>query len=47
MMCDILLSVNHIYKFNEIILEPEKYYKLNDSIIEQIESAEGPEYAHA
>ncbi|CAD8170759.1 unnamed protein product [Paramecium octaurelia] len=47
MICDIMLSVNSIYKFDEIIYEPERYCKLNDSIIEQIDSAEGPEYAKA
>lgn len=47
MLCDILLDVNQHYHFEEIIQNPSEYYKLNDTIIEQIECSRDPSFSKA
>lgn len=47
MFCDIFLLTNHHYRFDKVIKEPSNYYKLNDSIIEEIERSNDPSFSSA
>jgi ethanolamine utilization cobalamin adenosyltransferase len=47
MLCDVFMETNHHFKFHEIIHNPNEYYKLNDTIIEQIDNSDKESFRKA
>lgn len=47
MICEVMISVNDYYHFEEMIQNPAEYYKLNDTIIEIIDNSKEPSFKKA
>ena len=43
-MCDILLAVDPVFNFRQVVTDPEEYCSLTDNIVYEIEFADPDEY---
>ena len=42
MLCDVFMLTNHHFHFDKVIFDPKEYYKINDSVLEEIERSNDP-----